>query len=592
MLVEEILRPVFDKNQMTSTGDLLEVLDSTSVKSRTAKLWINCLIIPVFTILQYVRAEKEADWPLHLTAVKKMIPLFFAAGHTNYARYALYYLHSMEEMPEDIRQHFMKGEHTMHHKDSLFNGIWSDMAIETTYMRYGHGQKGIIGITLKPETLKTWAYSLHACNKIVNSLDTMRNQEEQPLKMHHKEEMKARMTSDAPDRKSLREKLEVCIDPLHENEHPDALVNIVTGKIVSHPSVNVDNAVVIGKKQMESFEESLPAGFHKAIQSKVHTMAVSRKHIKISENKVFDTEIIYARAMGLQRSFRNFDSRNLLAHELSPQPPSMFSEGCMREAKTKANLKNTLKVEVKVRTLIDINHTVDQNKDVMENLLAAHGVTGCDTVATYFGIGKGLALKVLRSKVHSLNHVGNISSSLEDAIHQSKHFILSCYGHSDCKTLTEARQTIWSKKVSRSICSAPKLQSLPPTDEAFRENAARAHLQVAIWKHAIDPHPPQLDPLNHGWMKDTCSDSLIPKTVAQDVSLAPADILKMIRCACESDIPCKTKHCGCHSANMACTVFCSCKGGSGCFNEKTKECLEKEEDEDEDEDVDYNDNSI
>ena len=30
-------------------------------------------------------------------------------------------------------------------------------------MRYGHWPSGIIGITLKPETLKTWAYSLHGC---------------------------------------------------------------------------------------------------------------------------------------------------------------------------------------------------------------------------------------------------------------------------------------------------------------------------------------------------------------------------------------------------------------------------------------------
>ena len=39
----------------------------------------------------------------------------------------------------------------MHHNNGLFNGRWSDMVIETTYMRYGHGQIGINGITLKPE---------------------------------------------------------------------------------------------------------------------------------------------------------------------------------------------------------------------------------------------------------------------------------------------------------------------------------------------------------------------------------------------------------------------------------------------------------
>ena len=46
----------------------------------------------------FVRAEREADWPLHLWAVKEMPPYFFAAGHCNYARYDTYYLHSMEKL--------------------------------------------------------------------------------------------------------------------------------------------------------------------------------------------------------------------------------------------------------------------------------------------------------------------------------------------------------------------------------------------------------------------------------------------------------------------------------------------------------------
>ena len=99
--------------------------------------------------MKYVRAEREADWPLHLASVHEVMPVFFAASHFNYARYGLYYLREMEAMPEVVRQHFVKGEHTMHHNAGLFNGIWSDMAIETTSMRYGHGQSGIIGITVK-----------------------------------------------------------------------------------------------------------------------------------------------------------------------------------------------------------------------------------------------------------------------------------------------------------------------------------------------------------------------------------------------------------------------------------------------------------
>ena len=99
------------------------------------------------------------------------------------------------------------------------------------------------------------------------------------------------------------------------------------------------------------------------------------------------------------------------------------------------------------------------------------------TVAKYHGIGKGVTLKVLRTGKLSLSKVGDITVSVEEAVVQATHFILSCYGRPACTSLTDARQKIWSRKVSQSIGAAPKLQSLPPTNEAFAENVARTHLQ-------------------------------------------------------------------------------------------------------------------
>ena len=80
----------------------------------------------------------------------------------------------------------------MHHNAGLFNGKWSDMAIETTFMRYGHGQTGITGITLKPETFETWAYSLHACNSIMRDLNEIKDKEPPSAQTHHKEDMTPR----------------------------------------------------------------------------------------------------------------------------------------------------------------------------------------------------------------------------------------------------------------------------------------------------------------------------------------------------------------------------------------------------------------
>ena len=45
----------------------------------------------------------------------------------------------MEKLPDCLINKFLNGEHVVHIKEGLFNGIWSDMAIETTYMKVGKG---------------------------------------------------------------------------------------------------------------------------------------------------------------------------------------------------------------------------------------------------------------------------------------------------------------------------------------------------------------------------------------------------------------------------------------------------------------------
>ena len=50
----------------------------------------------------------------------------------------------MQAMPLDILKQFMKGEHTMHHNASSYNGVSSDMFIDSKYMWYRHGPGGVV----------------------------------------------------------------------------------------------------------------------------------------------------------------------------------------------------------------------------------------------------------------------------------------------------------------------------------------------------------------------------------------------------------------------------------------------------------------
>ena len=88
----------------------------------------------------------------------------------------------------------------------------------------------------------------------------------------------------------------------------------------------------------------------------------------------------------------------------------------------------------------------------------------------------------------------------EEAVSEAERFIRLCYGHADCATMTEARYQAWTQKVTKAIAKAPKLESLPPTSEAFRENVLRANLQVFIWSKAHLPFLPHIDPVSHGWV--------------------------------------------------------------------------------------------
>ena len=115
------------------------------------------------------------------------------------------------------------------------------MVIETTFMRYGHAPNGIIGITLKPDTLKGWALSCHTCSSMEAALDEMLvNSSIQGN--GHKEENKARIENVNNDREAIKTGIQKSIDPLDPEKHPQDLVNIGTG-LHGTPAVNVHEAV-------------------------------------------------------------------------------------------------------------------------------------------------------------------------------------------------------------------------------------------------------------------------------------------------------------------------------------------------------------
>ena len=353
LLVEELLRPVIEIDTITSMEDLEKELEQRSSQSRTTKMWVDIIIRPVLIIMLYCRASHENDWLLHLKATEMMLPYMFAAHKYNYSRYGLYYIRSMGWMDQDIRNKLCNGQQSLHHTTGLFNGEWSDMFIETTWMRKGHGPGGIIGNTENTETMATWVYSMDAVMTLTGDLKKMGNINEVECKEKHKEEFPSRIRHDGNDRRAIQQSLSSFIDPLNPELHADgSLLNIVSGQ-VANEGVNVDNSLEIGKSMITEFETSWPQGFYTPIPKRVVTFAETKKRLNVAGKDVVDPEAIYQRVIGLLISQRDFDLQEVFATELTAYPPSMFDrDGYMRLATGKSILKRNLQIETSQRNAL------------------------------------------------------------------------------------------------------------------------------------------------------------------------------------------------------------------------------------------------
>ena len=240
----------------------------------------------------------------------------------------------------------------------------------------------------------------------------------------------------------------------------------------------------------------------------------------------------------------------------------------------------------RMRAVIDIGATAKQHADIAGQLLAVHALTGCDTVAFMWGIGKAKLLSGCK-----LLKVGNTEMPMDKVLLEATQFVARCYGCASSEIMSATRYEVWIGKASkRKVTGAPKLKSIPPTSEAFEQNVRRSHFQVPVWKAALEKDPPELAPTHFGWEKDEASRSLLPVTLSEGVALARTDVLKVIRRGCATDQPCATARCMCGTAQISCTIFCGCHEVEECCNRWTKKVSAAEEDVDSDsDDVDLGD---
>ena len=197
--------------------------------------------------------------------------------------------------------------------------------------------------------------------------------------------------------------------------------------------------------------------------------------------------------------------------------------------------------------------------DICKNILFLHAVLGCDTTSRLHGIGKGNSIKKFRVSKYFSEQVisfGSPSATISGIIAAGENILVTFYNGKVGETLNSLRYKKFCEKVASSSTHVEP-QTLPPTSAAAKYHSMRVYCQVQQWKgkHAS---PDEL-----GWKRS--GDRLVP--IGTDLAPAPDELLRIIRCNCQSD--CSTLRCTCRKHGISCSVVCgNCKGCS-CTNCET-----------------------
>ena len=126
--------------QMHSIGNYLEQFNSEgSACSRTFAFWSEYLDM-VSLLLDFIEAERDSNWKVHLEACRNMLPYDHSFDHFKYLTWGLVYVCDMDQLAvkyPDVYDNFMMGKHTVSRSKtaSTFNSVSTDMALEQSFNR-------------------------------------------------------------------------------------------------------------------------------------------------------------------------------------------------------------------------------------------------------------------------------------------------------------------------------------------------------------------------------------------------------------------------------------------------------------------------
>ena len=224
------------QEKLGSVTDTLSRFQSLGSKqSATFKYW--CSFLQACDVLLHlIRADKEADFRLHLDAAMETVPYFILAGRVNYARYTPVYVSEMRQLetkqPEMLKFLDQGGFVVRRSSKSKFNSVPTDQALEQTINRDAKTTGGIIGFTRKKAALLRWLVTRHVTAQYSDGFHELCGRSSKGSS--HEELGQTRQARDRSDVLSIKDYItDNCENPFDLDSVPNELVNISTGQIAT-----------------------------------------------------------------------------------------------------------------------------------------------------------------------------------------------------------------------------------------------------------------------------------------------------------------------------------------------------------------------
>ncbi len=265
-------------------------------QSATFKFWDN-FMDSAYIMLRLLRAERDADFDLHLDAICETIPYFICGGRSNCAKYTPVYVAEMRQLKTqqpDAYKQLQSGAFVV--RQSLkrqFNCVPTDQALEQTVNREAKSHGGIIGFTQRKGALLRWLVTRHVTGSYAEPMKIMCTIASTPDT--HEQLGSSRMKKDASDvGKIIDASVGQYQTPFDLETVPTSLINIVTGQVATQEveksltglqetvkthMKNFSEKRLVENTKSVSFRESLP-------RLAIKTFAYMRKSLPTDKQKL------------------------------------------------------------------------------------------------------------------------------------------------------------------------------------------------------------------------------------------------------------------------------------------------------------------